>query len=134
MKYTKRRLGNSTARGQAGLEALLGRDLEVQPRSDRMGVCLDAGEVGPGRAVASEREDRLSDRIIWNDVDERWCKARMRRKPQGAGAPRLEGGQQLSEACVSGTVQLPPDGDPRARSQCRFAPPLVLFIPDPRRY
>ena len=27
------------------------------------------------------------------------------------GAP-LSGGQQLSEACVSGTVQLPPDGNP----------------------
>ena len=29
-----------------------------------------------------------------------------------AEAAPLSGGQQLSEACVSGTVQLPPDGNP----------------------
>ena len=29
-----------------------------------------------------------------------------------ATAPLLVGGQQMSEACVSGTIQLPPDGNP----------------------
>jgi allophanate hydrolase subunit 2 len=29
-----------------------------------------------------------------------------------AAGVSLSGGQQLSEACVSGTVQLPPDGNP----------------------
>ena len=53
--------------------ALIGRDFDVLPRSDRMAVCLG---VGPDTG------------------------------------PPLAGGQQLSEACVSGTIQLPPSGDP----------------------
>ena len=28
------------------------------------------------------------------------------------GAPGLEGGEQMSEACARGTIQLPPDGNP----------------------
>ena len=54
----------------AELQALLDAEYDVLPRSDRMAVCLAAGD-GP-----------------------------------------LEGGEQMSEACVSGTVQLPPDGNP----------------------
>ena len=53
--------------------ALIGRDFEVLPRSDRMAVCLGTGL----------------------DTD-----------------PPLAGGQQLSEACVTGTIQLPPSGEP----------------------
>ena len=79
-------------RGDADVDSLLGNDFAVLPRSDRMAVCLALASPLP--LPAEEHEGAGA----------------------GAGAPTppapLQGGQQLSEACVSGTVQLPPDGNP----------------------
>ena len=76
-------------------QALLDGSYSVTPRSDRMAVCvsLEGGDEGD-----DEGDDEGGD------------------KGGGGGevgsSSALVGGQQMSEACVSGTVQLPPDGTP----------------------
>ena len=68
------------------LQALAEAEFAVLPRSDRMAVCLalaaDDADGADGAAAGVQKESHLI------------------------------GGEQLSEACVSGTIQLPPDGNP----------------------
>ena len=58
-------------------------------RSDRMAVCLSVAE--------SSGNDTTTTTTTISD---------------GSAASVLVGGQQMSEPCVSGTIQLPPDGNP----------------------
>lgn len=92
------------------LSALVGAEFKVLPRADRMAVCITP----QGREKAKAAAERLRElRTVPYGLSEY-------RPPEmlmGAWSvdhmyDLLTGGQQMSEGTVSGTVQLPPDGNP----------------------
>ena len=77
-----RREGKGEEEEEGDFESLLSFDFEVMNKSDRMAVCLLPSSPSPSSSSSS-------------------CEPK-----------KIKGGQQLSEALVSGTIQVPPDGKP----------------------
>jgi allophanate hydrolase subunit 2 len=80
--------------------ALVEGEFDVLPRADRMAVCVSAVDNGSSAKAAalSSIPYGLSEFRI--------------PELEGLRQYALVGGQQMSEGSVSGTVQLPPDGNP----------------------
>jgi len=89
------------------LQTLLDSDFKVMTRADRMAVVLEQAGKDEAKAALKEvqaNEDipyGLSEYVPPELIMGKWL-----------NQPFLEGGQQMSEGTVSGTVQLPPDGNP----------------------
>lgn len=89
------------------LQIMFDADFKVLPRADRMAVVIEqAGKVEAKSAAKKVEESRqtpygLSGYVPPELIMGKWLNQAF-----------LQGGQQMSEGTVSGTVQLPPDGNP----------------------
>jgi biotin-dependent carboxylase-like uncharacterized protein len=92
------------------LRALVGSSFNVMARADRMAVCVEPENKKMSKAAAQEMK-------ACQDVPYGLSEYRPPELASGSWSTDhlynlLVGGQQMSEGCVSGTIQLPPDGNP----------------------
>jgi len=92
------------------LRALVGGSFNVMARADRMAVCVEPESKKTAKAAAQEMK-------ACQDVPYGLSEYRPPELASGRWSTEhlydlLVGGQQISEGCVSGTIQLPPDGNP----------------------
>jgi len=92
------------------LRALVGASFRVMTRADRMAVCIEPDNNKISKAATEEMR-------ACQDVPYGLSEYRPPELASGTWSTAhlynlLVGGQQMSEGCVSGTIQLPPDGNP----------------------
>lgn len=92
------------------LQALAATTFKVLPRADRMAVCI--AQEGKEQAKAAAKQLQGIRDIPYGLSEYRPPEMMMGTWSTAHLYDLLVGGQQMSEGCVSGTVQLPPDGNP----------------------